>query len=53
MAYTYITDPMNEFKELALAYVRGQDLSGRTPEEILDMYSDAPNKIHQHYEDNV
>lgn len=52
MEYTYVTDPVNEFKALALAYIQGQDLTERTPEEALDMYSDALNRIWAHYEKN-
>ena len=52
MEYTYIFDPKNEFKALALAYIQGQDLSECTPEEVLDAYSDALNRIWAHYEEN-
>lgn len=48
MGYGYITDPENEFRQLALAYVKAQDLSGLTPEEILDMYDNALYRIWQH-----
>lgn len=52
MAYKTITDPLNEFKALALAYIQAQNLSSRAPEEILDMYSDALDRIYKHYEEN-
>lgn len=52
MAYPYIVDPVEEFRALALAYVQGQDLTDCTPEEILDMYSEALDSIHEHYKKN-
>lgn len=52
MEYDYITDPTTEFKALALAYAQNQARNGRTPEELLDMYNDALNRIWAHYEKN-
>lgn len=52
MKYDYITDPKVEFKALALAYVQGQDLSGKTPEEVLDMYDDALSRIYTRFEES-
>lgn len=48
MSYPNITDPINEFKSLALLYVQSRDLTGLTPEEILDMYSNALDRIIEH-----
>ena len=52
MKYDYITDHQDVFKTLALAYVQAQDLSGRTPEEILDMYGETLTRIYTHFEEN-
>lgn len=52
MEINYITDPAKELRALAMAYVKGQDLSGCSPEEVLDMYSDALSRIWKHYEEN-
>lgn len=38
----------DEVKELALLWLRSQDLSGVSPEELLDMCSDAYQKISDH-----
>ena len=38
----------DEVKELALLWLRSQGLSGVSPEELLDMYSDAYQKISDH-----
>lgn len=42
---SYITDCAHHFPSLALAYVQGQDLRGRSPEEVLAMYDDALTRI--------
>lgn len=42
------TFPKNEREALAMLYVQNQDLSGITPEELLDKYQDAYNKIQAH-----
>lgn len=39
------TFPASKFEALALLYVQKQDLSGITPEQLLDMYEDAYQKI--------
>ena len=41
--------PDNEFEALAMLYVENQDLSGLTPEQLLDMYDDAYEKIREHH----
>ena len=40
-----LTFTSDECKALAMLYVQNQDLSGLTPEQILDMYQDAYDKI--------
>lgn len=40
--------PDNEYEALAMLYVQHQDLSGLTPEQFLDMYQEAYNKIRVH-----
>lgn len=37
--------PANYCEALALAYIQGQDLSSKTPEEVAQMYWDAYNRI--------
>lgn len=39
------TFPETETEALAMLYVQNQDLSEVTPEELLDMYQDAYQKI--------
>lgn len=45
-----IGDLMEVAHELALIYVKGQQLKGRNPEELLDMYNSALDRILAHYE---
>lgn len=40
--------PDNEYEALAMLYVQHQDLSGLTPEQLLDMYHEAYDKIRTH-----
>jgi hypothetical protein len=42
---TFKTFPETETEALAMLYVQKQDLSGVTPEGLLDMYQDAYQKI--------
>lgn len=39
------TFPSNEIEALAMLYVQSQELSGLSPEEILDMYQTAYDRI--------
>lgn len=39
------TFPDNEIEALAMLWVQNQDLSSTTPEELLDKYQDAYDKI--------
>lgn len=43
--YTVSVFPANECQALALLYVKSQDLTGKTPEEIADAYTDAYQRI--------
>lgn len=45
---TLKTFPRSPQEALAMLYVKNQDLSGLTPEQILDMYQDAFEKICAH-----
>lgn len=45
---TFKTFPHSEVEALAMLYVQNQDLSGVTPEELLDKYQDAYEKIKAH-----
>lgn len=45
--------PRNEFEALAMLYVKNQNLSGLSPEEILDMYLDARERIRDAYADKI
>lgn len=40
--------PDNKYDALAMLYVQHQDLSGLTPEQLLDMYHEAYDKIRAH-----
>lgn len=42
---TLKTFPASKFEALALLYIQKQDLSGISPEQLLDMYEDAYQKI--------
>ena len=42
---TFKTFPETETEALAMLYVQNQDLSGVTPEGLLDMYQNAYQKI--------
>ena len=42
---TFLTFPDSKIEALAMLYLQNQDLSGLTPEEILDKYDDAYEKI--------
>jgi len=42
---TFQTFPDGKIEALAMLYLQNQDLSGLTPEEILDKYDDAYQKI--------
>ena len=42
------TFPDSKIEALAMLYLQSQDLSGLTPEEILDKYDDAYQKIKAH-----
>lgn len=44
--------PSNEIEALAMLWLQSQDLSGITPEELLDKYQDVYQKIRQRKKDN-
>lgn len=37
--------PKSDIEVLAMLYVRSQDLTGKTPEELLDMYESACSRM--------
>lgn len=43
------TFPENEYEALAMLYIQNQDISGLTPEELLDRYDDAYHAIRNHH----
>lgn len=45
--------PRNEIEALAMLYVKNQNLSGLSPEEVLDMYLDARERIRDAYADKI
>lgn len=47
------TFPSNEYQALAMLYVQSQDLSNKTPEDLLDMYQDAYQRIRAHRKEQV
>ncbi len=40
--------PSNKFEALAMLYLQQQNLSGLTPEQVLDKYQDAYAKMRDH-----
>lgn len=46
------TFPSTKVEALALLYVQSQDLSGLSPEDVLDMYQDAYTKIRERSKEN-
>lgn len=42
------TFPTNKFEALAMLYMQHQNLSGLTPEQVLDKYQDAYARIRDH-----
>ena len=42
------TFPSNKFEALALLYMQHQNLSGVSPEQLLDWYQDVYTKIRDH-----
>ena len=42
------TFPSNKFEALAMLYMQHQNLSGLTPEQLLDKYQDAYTRIRDH-----
>lgn len=42
------TFPANKLEALAMLYMQHQNLSGLTPEQVLDKYQDAYAKIRDH-----
>lgn len=43
------TFPKNADEALALFYLQNQDLSGRSPEELYDLYEETRKRIYQHH----
>lgn len=41
--------PENRIDALAILYLQNQDLSGKTPEEIADMYNEAWDRISKEF----
>lgn len=37
--------PSNKLEALAFLYIKRQDLSGKSPEELVDMYTDAYDRV--------
>ena len=45
------TFPSNKFEALTMLYLRNQDLTGFTPEELRDKYYEVYSKIRNHNKD--
>lgn len=45
--------PKNEQEAIAYLYVQNQDLSGKTPTEIYDMYHAALNELKKNHNETV
>lgn len=41
--------PSDRNEALAILYLQNQDLSGKTPEELANMYADARNRIYAEF----
>ena len=50
---SYIINPEDHLKAVALAYVQGQDLTKLSPEEVLDLYDATLTKMWRHYENSI
>lgn len=48
MSDTFKTFPTSKISALAMLYVEKHATSQHTPEELLDMYNDAYERIHNH-----
>lgn len=46
----YITDPAEDIRTLALAYVQSQNLAAMRPEAVLNLYNDTLTKMWKQYE---
>lgn len=44
--------PSSEYQALAMLYMQNQDLSGKTPEELLRLFKDTEKRIYQYASDN-
>ena len=45
---TLHTFPRTRSEALAFLFVQSQDLTGRTPEELVDLYAEAYERIRKH-----
>lgn len=46
---TFLTSPKDKFNALTILYLKSQDISGLSPEELLDKYDEVYEKIKSHY----
>lgn len=44
-----LTFPANKREALAMLYLQNQDLTGKSPAEIVDMFEDTYEQIRDHY----
>lgn len=50
---SYISNPSEEIKALALAYVQSHDLSQMRPEAVLTFYDDVLTRMWTRYEESL
>ena len=46
------TFPNNSLDALTMLYIQNQDLSGKTPEELVDLYDETYDKIRNRKKEN-
>lgn len=48
---TFRTFPKDKFDALTILYLKNQDVTGLSPEELLDKYDEVYEKIKNHYKE--
>lgn len=46
------TFPNNSLDALTMLYIQNQDLSGKTPEELVDLYDEIYERVHNRKKEN-
>lgn len=45
--------PSSEYGALAMLYIQNQDLSGKTPEDLLRLYKETEKRIYDYAKENI